>query len=637
MRHQLLALLFLLRLASCALVSPLPSTCTPGDVNCVPPSPSSAVVTGTYPIEVTSSLRGTNWKKNPFGAPTTYDVQLAADSAACGTCTDPASIDIDPYGRVIGCTSGTPSPAAGTYYLPQNLVVTDQGTVASVQDALDITVDNVTSTCQSVVGTWTPAQLAYWSTACGWAYINKLFIGNDAGIAQVAVPYANRYGNFLVETNRNTYDSTSGWYSAIVSTVDVLNATGTNPSTFTGYSMQRQVYGSGQSYTDDVSFSSYRSLYGNLNITLLRGVADSVRFQANYTGTVRDYYAVRPDLGIISGAAATVTNYQPFYGATPGTGVTVTNSRVFYCDGTGGGSTSNACFMTTERTGGTKNAAYHINSNANTDGAKLCGGTAFDACIGRVASGVMGLKAGNSFGLDGGGIANVAAYATGGNLRLGSPVGTAKATTDTIGWPLMPSVAGVPTGVPQNETANSAAFTWDRTNKKVCIRDQPTNAWVCFSGTGVSSITGTANQIAASASTGAVTLSIPTNPVLPGYTTTNHYVTTAGTPTCTVLGPAGTGATCSVKGTDSGFVAALNTGTGVTSGATSLRIDYARPFASRPYGISSSVASGTTVTELLTTSPCWTVGPGDVNGFWMFNSCLLADSKTYERTFTVMG
>lgn len=122
-----------------------------------------------------------------------------------------------------------------------------------------------------------------------------------------------------------------------------------------------------------------------------------------------------------------------------------------------------------------------------------------------------------------------------------------------------------------------------------------------------------------------------------GLITAKHYVTTAGTPTCTVLGPAGTGATCSVTGTDSGFVAALNTGTGVTSGATSLRIDYARPFASRPYGISSSVASGTTVTELLTTSPCWTVGPGDVNGFWMFNSCALADSKTYERTFTVMG
>ena len=43
-------------------------------------------------------------------------------------------------------------------------------------------------------------------------------------------------------------------------------------------------------------------------------------------------------------------------------------------------------------------------------------------------------------------------------------------------------------------------------------------SWAAASG-GVSSITGTANQISASASTGAVTLSIPTNPTLPGTTT----------------------------------------------------------------------------------------------------------------------
>jgi len=217
---------------------------------------------------------------------------------------------------------------------------------------------------------------------------------------------------------------------------------------------------------------------------------------------------------------------------------------------------------------------------------------------------------------------------TSGNLKLGYAGASLSAT---VGHVLLPGGAGAPTGVPTGSNATNVAIFTDTTNNKLYFYSS--SAWR----TPVASVTGTANQITASTTAGAVTLSIPTNPVLPGYVTTDHYVTTAGTPTCTVLGPAGTGATCTVKGTDSGFVALLNTGTGVTSGATSLRINYARAFATRPYGISSSVASGTSNSELLTTSPCWTVGPGDVNGFWMFNSCLLADSKTYERTFTVMG
>lgn len=44
-------------------------------------------------------------------------------------------------------------------------------------------------------------------------------------------------------------------------------------------------------------------------------------------------------------------------------------------------------------------------------------------------------------------------------------------------------------------------------------------AWAAAAGGGVTSLTGTANQITASAATGAVTLSIPTNPTLPGTTT----------------------------------------------------------------------------------------------------------------------
>lgn len=324
-----------------------------------------------------------------------------------------------------------------------------------------------------------------------------------------------------------------------------------------------------------------------------------LRFEANHTGSFNflngPSYLLSPQVG----CSVSISTYSPFVDGlvrnANATQLSITNYLPHRCSGNGAGTTLNTCFSSAEMTGGTINAFMHANTNAATDGASFCGGTTADACIGRKAAAVMGLKTGNSFQLDGGGVANVAVYAIGGNLKLGTAVGTARTTTATTGYPMLPAVAGTPTGVPQNETINSAAITYDSTGKRLWIRDQPTNAW----------------------------LQIPT------------VGASGGTPTCTVLGPAGVGATCTVTGDDRGFVALLNTGTGVTSGSTSLRIDYSVPYPSRRYGISSSVASGTSVTELLTTSPCWTVGPGDANGFWMFNSCLLADSKTYERTFTI--
>lgn len=87
------------------------------------------------------------------------------------------------------------------------------------------------------------------------------------------------------------------------------------------------------------------------------------------------------------------------------------------------------------------------------------------------------IQSDGSLQLEGNSVRNVAVIANGGNLRLGSAVGTAKSTTDTTGWPMMPSVAGTPTGVPQNESVNSASFTWDRTNTRLWIRNQRTNTW----------------------------------------------------------------------------------------------------------------------------------------------------------------
>lgn len=130
--------LFILFIGCAFGAGPIPSpTCPPGVKNCVPPSPPSAAVVGDYPIEVTSSLPKDTWKKEPFGAATLYTVRLAADSAACGTCTLPASIEVDQYGRVTSCTPTPPSPAQGLYTFPSNLLVSSEGLVLSVSNNTD--------------------------------------------------------------------------------------------------------------------------------------------------------------------------------------------------------------------------------------------------------------------------------------------------------------------------------------------------------------------------------------------------------------------------------------------------------------------------------------------------------------------
>lgn len=125
--------LFIIFLGCTFAAGPVPSpTCPPGVRNCVPPSPSSASISGEYPIEVDASL-GKDWKKEPFGAPTNYVVSLASDKTPV-TCTEPASITTDEHGLVTSCTSTPPSPAAGFYSYPSNLLVTNEGLVGSVQN-----------------------------------------------------------------------------------------------------------------------------------------------------------------------------------------------------------------------------------------------------------------------------------------------------------------------------------------------------------------------------------------------------------------------------------------------------------------------------------------------------------------------
>lgn len=176
-------------------------------------------------------------------------------------------------------------------------------------------------------------------------------------------------------------------------------------------------------------------------------------------------------------SSITVSQYAAFYARTTTAGAL---SWSYYTEGAQSTGTNGAYVIGGASSAGTINAGFWGRSNVASCAVGLVGGTAADTCMYRASARLWTYNPGTSLQLDGNGVANVFISAVNGNLRLGSSVGTAKATTDTTGWPMMPSVAGTPTGVPQNETSNSAAFTWDRTNKKLCIRDTATLAWICM-------------------------------------------------------------------------------------------------------------------------------------------------------------
>ena len=112
-------------------------------------------------------------------------------------------------------------------------------------------------------------------------------------------------------------------------------------------------------------------------------------------------------------------------------------------------------------------------------------------------------------------------------------------TNDTITPNITPVFILAGTGavqLPSGSTANqpagvvAGAMRWNTTVPQLEYYNG--SAWTSVTGSsGVSTIAGTANQITASASTGAVTLSVPSTFVAPGYIkdTTGHYLSTTNT------------------------------------------------------------------------------------------------------------
>ena len=140
-----------------------------------------------------------------------------------------------------------------------------------------------------------------------------------------------------------------------------------------------------------------RTIYGPLSVSSAIGVFASLTLAANWTGTIPNYSAFRNSMTAATGSSGTMTNYGAYYApSVPATNVITLAARMFRCDGAGGANTTNACYSTTERTGATNNAAYHIDSNSATCGAGLVAGTAFDTCLYRAAANVWTFNAGTS-------------------------------------------------------------------------------------------------------------------------------------------------------------------------------------------------------------------------------------------------
>lgn len=123
-------------------------------------------------------------------------------------------------------------------------------------------------------------------------------------------------------------------------------------------------------------------------------VSGSYGFAANWTGTWQSARVFVPRIAAASGALGTVVNWEPFFVEPQSNllnSVNITNWRPFRCGAGSTGTVNSAtgtCFSTTERTGATNNAAYHIDSNSATCGAGLVAGTAFDTCLYRAAANV---------------------------------------------------------------------------------------------------------------------------------------------------------------------------------------------------------------------------------------------------------
>lgn len=254
--------------------------------------------------------------------------------------------------------------------------------------AQTLSVANTSVTCDMVIGNdWDSSYLAQ-AAQCGDVYARYMMIGRPEGVT--TVPRVSR--DPILQVAKRTaptggspdYISVFGGsrYLSYLLPAGVPTSLGLLESVFSDGGNVTQILG-----TRAIGITS--TLYGPVTaIGSTQVINIDYQLGANWTGVIPILRMFRANVAALTGSSGSITVYEPFYApAVPTVGVTTGTARMFRCDVVGGGTTSNACFSTTERTGGTSNAAYHIDSNSATCGAGLVAGTAFDVCLYRGAAG----------------------------------------------------------------------------------------------------------------------------------------------------------------------------------------------------------------------------------------------------------
>lgn len=522
------------------------------------------------------------------------------------------------------------------------------------------------------------------SRPCGSAFIDALVVGQHVGGT-----VDTRSGRFQVATVHTVPEEGSqSFYGALILNKDYLDATTFTTNIGTGvFNNVICPAVSGCASTNNYGITAQVAFIGPVNSVSTYLLGPMYNFVANWTGIINRACGMRDTFSVSAGASGTILEHNSVFanGCPSSGGVRCVAERSFTCPTSGNANDTNICFHGVEQSGGLHNAWAHINCNTVNDGCSIMAGTAYDTKWSRCRAGAW-CPGGNTLGQDiytdgflcaGAGTTcsamtttNVGVYDSG--LRVFNAIAgttnqivasSANGPSETLSlsttlvapgsFQATTFLRGTTYGCVGCSAAPAQTTTGDWTATRIfqganqvtdtitctgCTAVKTGNSYaLTVSASGVTSIAGTANQITMSASTGAVTAALATNPVMPGYVTANHYVTAAGTPTCTVQTGAGTGATCTIAGTDSGMNVIIVAGTSPVIGTPCVTITYSRAWATQPFGIVLGKTSSTTGTELPVTADCIVLGFGSTTSFDLQTSCTITPGAHYGYSIVVMG
>lgn len=374
---------------------------------------------------------------------------------------------------------------------------------------------------------------------CGFGVIGRLMVGgtflNGADLTQ------SRFGNLVSSRYNNVV--VNGQYGATI-----VAQYGLSSSTPSGALMSGQLISVvAQATSGSPSIVGVYGLLTSMNVGgpfsgAIVTFNNVINIQANWTGSV-NYRSMRDGLVFAPGAAGVITSYEVVSAeGCPNTSTAnCTDVAAVRASSNLRGLGVNVVVRGVEQTTGTINAIVFADTNAATCGAGFVAGTAGDTCLYRGRAGAWTGPAGVDF------------YTDSGSICAGATCSS-----------LSTSAQGIyDAGVQVFSTVSCTGATCTKSGKNLDI--------VVTGTAGVASITGTANQITASASTGAVTLSTP-NPFEANQAapTINSYGSAIGT-----AGNLGT-----ITGSNNAFWVTVTTGSSPSAGGLIARLDWANAWTS---------------------------------------------------------